>query len=449
MKRLFGTDGIRAVAGSPPLDAPTVRCFGAALADVLSGAAGRAPRVVLGRDTRESGTWLRDAVAAGLASRGAEAVDAGILSTPGLAHAAHNGPFAAGVMISASHNPFQDNGLKTFGHDGTKLPDAVEEEIEARILDDGIEDPGQSSSPPLEDPGPRRRYVEFLEGAVNPRGRFSGLRLVLDCANGAASDVAPEVFRHHGAEVHAIGASPDGRNINLGCGSLHLDALASEVRAGRFDLGIAFDGDADRALAVDRTGRVVDGDHILYLLARRLGRSGGLRGGTVVATVMSNLWLEHRLRDEGMRLVRAPVGDKYVLDRMVAEDAALGGEQSGHIILRDRATTGDGVLTGLLLVDGLLDERRSLGEILDGIVPCPQVLVNVRVREKPDLLAHAVIGPAVREVEETMRGTGRVLLRYSGTEPLARVMVEGPDGRLVRSCADRLAALIGKEIGTP
>ncbi len=449
MKRLFGTDGIRAVAGTPPLDEPTVRRFGAALADVLARAAGRAPRVVLGRDTRESGGWLREAVVAGLASRGAEAVDAGVLSTPGLAHAAHTGPFDAGVMISASHNPFADNGLKAFGHDGTKLPDTVEEEIEARILDDGIEDPGPSSRPIPEDPGPRRRYVDFLEGAVFPRGRLAGLRLVLDCANGAASGIAPEVFRHHGAEIEAIGASPDGRNINLGCGSLHLDALSAEVRARSFDLGIAFDGDADRALAVDRAGRVVDGDHILYLLARRMGRAGTLRSGTVVATVMSNLWLEHRLRDEGMRLVRAPVGDKYVLDRMVAEDATLGGEQSGHVIVRDRATTGDGILTGLLLLDGLLGESRPLEEILDGIVPYPQVLVNVRVREKPDLLAHAVIGPAVREVEEAMRGTGRVLLRYSGTEPLARVMVEGRDGSRVRACADRLAALIGKEIGTP
>lgn len=447
MKRLFGTDGIRAIAGTPPLDPPTVRRFGAALAEVLHRLDGRPPRVVLGRDTRESGGWLRDAVAAGLRSREVDAVDGGILTTPGLAHIARTGAFGAGVMISASHNPFEDNGLKAFGHDGTKLPDRVEREIETRILDEGIEDPGPSAGPVDADPGLRERYVEFLEESVSPRGRFSGLRVVLDCANGAAYGIAPEVFRYHGAEVEAIGVSPNGRNINLGCGSLHLDALASEVRARRFDAGIAFDGDADRALAVDRTGRVVDGDHLLYLLARRLKRAGTLQGSTVVATVMSNLWLEHRLRDEGVRLVRAPVGDKYVLERMIAEEASLGGEQSGHLILRDRANTGDGILTGLLLLDSLLDERGSLEEILDGIVPYPQVLVNVRVREKPDLLAHDVIGPAVREVEQAMQGAGRVLLRYSGTESLARVMVEGLDPAKVRAQADRLAALIAKEIG--
>jgi phosphoglucosamine mutase len=295
----------------------------------------------------------------------------------------------------------------------------------------------------------RERYLEFLEGAVSPRGRLSGLKLVLDCANGSAAELAPAVFRHHGAEVAAIATAPDGRNINLGCGSLHLDRVAKEVRARGFDAGIAFDGDADRALAVDRAGRVVDGDHILYFLARSLKRAGTLRGDAVVATVMSNLWLEHRLRDEGIRLLRAPVGDKYVLERMVAEDSVLGGEQSGHVILRDRSSTGDGILTALLLLDALLDEHRPLEEILDGIVPYPQILVNVRVREKPDLLSHAVIGPAVREAEDAMRGMGRVLLRYSGTEPLARVMVEGRDAVEVRTRAHSLASLIATEIGAP
>ena len=448
MKRLFGTDGIRAVAGESPLDPVTVRRFGAALAEVLGSAAGHPPRVLLGRDTRESGPWLAEAVAAGLFSRGASAVDAGVITTPGLAHLARTGPFEAGVMISASHNPFEDNGLKVFGHDGTKIPDALEAEIEARILDHGIGDPGASDRKPAEDRSLTPAYVEFLEGAVSPRGRFAGLKLILDCANGSASAIAPEAFRYHGADVAVRAAAPDGRNINLGCGSLHLDALAEEVRRTGRDLGIAFDGDADRALAVDRKGRVVDGDVILYLLARRMRQTGRLTGDAVVATVMSNFWLEQRLADEGMRLHRAPVGDKYVLERMVEENAALGGEQSGHLIVRDRASTGDGILTGLLLLDTLAQEARPLEAILDGIVPFPQLLVNVRVREKPDLSRHPVIGPLVREIESDLAGSGRVLLRYSGTEPLARVMVEGRDPDAVRRHAERLAGVIRKELGS-
>jgi phosphoglucosamine mutase len=449
VKRLFGTDGIRAVAGEIPLDPATVRIFGAALADVLSAAAGRPPRVVMGRDTRESGPWLAGAVSTGLASRGAEAVDAGVITTPGLAHIARTGPFEAGVMISASHNPFEDNGLKVFGHDGTKLPDEIEKKIESRILDNGIGDPGPTDRAAAEDGSLLRGYVEFLESAIVPRGRFSGSRLLLDCANGSAAAIAPEVFRHHGAEVFVRGAEPDGRNINLGCGSLHLGGLADEVRVRRLDIGIAFDGDADRALAVDRTGRVVDGDVILYLLARGMKRKGTLTGEAVVATVMSNFWLENRLHDEGMRLLRAPVGDKYVLERMITENAALGGEQSGHVIVRGRASTGDGILTGMLLLEALLEEDAPLERILDGIVPSPQLLLNVRVREKPDLFRHPVIGPVVREIEGRLTGTGRILLRYSGTEPLARVMVEGNDEESVRGHAERLAALIRKEIGSP
>jgi phosphoglucosamine mutase len=447
MKRLFGTDGIRAVAGTAPLDPPTVRRFGAALGDVLRSSSGRAARVVIGRDTRESGPWLRDSVVAGLAAAGGSAVDAGVITTPGLAHVTRSAGFDCGVMISASHNPFQDNGLKAFGHDGTKLPDAIEVEIETRMLDPGAQAPPEAS-PRVEDGASLLRgYIAFLEDVVRPRGRFSGIRLALDCANGAASEIAPEVFAHHGASVRTLGDRPDGRNINLGCGSLHLEKLSETVRTEGLDLGIAFDGDADRALAVDRRGRVVDGDHILYLAARRLRREGLLRGELVVATVMTNLWLERRLADEGIRLLRAPVGDKYVLERMLEEEANLGGEQSGHVIFRHLTTTGDGILTGLLLLDSLLGEERPLERILDGIEPVPQVLRNVEVREKPDLRRHPVIGPVVEEVERAMDGTGRVLLRYSGTEPLARVMVEGTDPQAVRDHADRLARLIQRELG--
>jgi phosphoglucosamine mutase len=446
MKRLFGTDGIRAVAGQPPLDPPTVRKFGVALASVL-GTDGSC-RVVLGRDTRESGPWLRDAVAAGLAAQAASVVDAGVISTPGLAHVLRDGGFGAGVMISASHNPFEDNGLKVFGRDGAKLSDELEKRVEGLILDGDLRDPGERADAVDDDPTLRRHYIEYLEELITPRGKFSGKRVVLDCANGSASGIAPEVFRHHGAEVETLGCAPDGRNINLGCGSLHLDRLAESVQEMGCDIGLAFDGDADRCLAVDRNGRKVDGDYILFITGRNLKRAGKLRGDAIVATIMSNYWLEDRLNQEGIRLHRAPVGDKYVLERMVDEDLVLGGEQSGHIIFRDHATTGDGILTGLLLLDTLADDRQSLEEIVDGITPFPQVLLNVRVREKPDLRVHPKIGPVVQEIEAGLEGHGRVVLRYSGTEPLARVMLEGREEARISSEAERLAGIIREELGT-
>lgn len=447
MKRLFGTDGIRGVAGRAPLDRPTVRRFGAALAEVLSETGSRAPRLVLGRDTRESGPWLRDAVAAGLASRNAAAVDAGVITTPGLAFAVGAGRFDAGVMISASHNPFEDNGLKVFRADGTKLPDVVESSVEKKMLDEEFDAGTNGTGTASEDGALALRYIEFLEGAVEAAERFRGVRMILDCANGAAHRIAPEVFRHHGAEIAVIGDTPNGRNINLDCGSTHIAALRRAVAEGGFDYGVAFDGDADRALLVDRKGRLVDGDHILYLASRKLRREGGLRGDAVVGTVMSNLWLENLLAQDGIRLLRAPVGDKYVLDRMVADDIALGGEQSGHVIFRDRSTTGDGILTALVTLEAILDEEEPLESLLDRIVPCPQLLINVRVREKPDLREHAEVGPVVAEAEAALDGNGRIVLRYSGTEPLVRVMVEATDESAVKQWAERIADAVRRSIG--
>ena len=447
MKRLFGTDGIRAVAGEQPLDPAGVRKFGAALAEVLQADGALPCRVVLGMDTRESGPWLRDAVAGGLVSRGASGVDAGVITTPGLAFVLRAGKFDAGVMISASHNPFQDNGLKAFGADGAKLSDDLENRIESLILDRGIDDPPEAPEPLPEDGALLRSYTEFLESVITPAGRFSGMRLLLDCGNGSACSVAPEVFRHHGAEVQTIGTDPDGRNINKDCGSLHLESLARMVSEDGHDIGLAFDGDADRCLAVDRKGRFVDGDHILYITGRRLKRDGRLPGDSLVATIMSNFWLEELLGREGVQLHRAPVGDKYVLERMISENLMLGGEQSGHIIFRNHAITGDGVLTGLVLVDTLLSEKESLEEIMDGIVPYPQQLINVRVREKPDLSRHPRIGPVVADVEKALEGSGRLVLRYSGTEPVARIMIEGKDEQAVREQAKRLADLIEQELG--
>jgi phosphoglucosamine mutase len=447
VKQLFGTDGIRGVAGEYPLDRPTVLRFGAALAEVLEGEYGRACRVALGRDTRESGTWLRDAVGCGLAARGATAVDAGTITTPGLAHALEARGLDAGVMISASHNPFRDNGLKVFGRGGFKLSDEMESRVEQRILDDGLEPPADSDPVVSEDPGLIRTYVEHLEQVVSPEGRFDGLRLALDCANGSACAIAPEILRHHGAAVVSIGDAPDGKNINLDCGSLHLDGLGRVVAESGCDLGIAFDGDADRCLAVDRKGRPVDGDHILYIVGHRLHRLGRLRGDAVVATIMSNLWLERRLREHGIALHRAPVGDKYVLAQMLEGDFVLGGEQSGHIISREHATTGDGILTALLLLEALRDGEQPLEAIVDSIEPCPQVLLNVRVREKPDLRAHPVVGPAVTEAERALADSGRIVLRYSGTEPVARIMVEGTNAETVRVHAERLARVVEDVLG--
>lgn len=446
MKRLFGTDGIRAIAGKAPLDPPSVRKFGFALAEVLGGELGRPPLVVCGRDTRESGSWLRDAIADGLAAAGGTVIDTGVITTPGLAHAARSGSFDAGVMISASHNPFEDNGLKVFSRDGVKLEDQVESRIESIILDESITAPPEGKRRAVADPTLVEHYVKALESSV-PAGRFRGLRLVLDCANGSASAIAPAIFRHLGATVESRGDAPNGRNINLDCGSLHLAGLASRVLAGEFDLGLGFDGDADRCLAVDRKGRVVDGDHILFLCGRKLKRRGALPGDAVVATIMSNLWLERRLGQEGIQLHRAPVGDKYVLERMVAENATLGGEQSGHVIFRDRGTTGDGILTGILLIDAVLDDDAPLEATMDGIVPFPQVLINVPVSEKPDLRVHPSIGPVIAAAENEIAGRGRVVLRYSGTESLARVMVEADDDALVRSTAERVANVIREHLG--
>ena len=444
-KRLFGTDGIRAVAGKAPLDPSTVRRLGVALVRLHAGTNG-SPRVLLGRDTRESGPWLRDALAAGVVAAGGEAIDAGLITTPGLAWVLGRHRFNAGVMISASHNSFEDNGLKTFDSNGVKLGDDVEREIEALILDEGIDDPGEPAGKAEIRTEDIDGYVEHLKNSVN-RDRLSGLRIALDCANGSACEIGPKIFRALGAEVHSIGVEPDGRNINLNCGSLHLDSLAAFARSKGCDIGLAFDGDADRCLAVDRNGRVVDGDAILFIAGRQLKRSGRLRGDGLVATIMSNFWLEERLGAEGVQLHRTRVGDKYVLETMHGENLILGGEQSGHVIFGEHATTGDGILTGLMLIDAVLAGDETLDQIVDGITPYPQVLINVPVREKPDLRTHGIIGPAVTGAEDALAGLGRVVLRYSGTEPLVRVMLEGKDADQVRLQAERLAGVIRDALG--
>lgn len=457
MKRLFGTDGIRGVAGEFPLDETTVERIGGALALTL-GSGGRPPRVMIGRDTRESGATIEAALLRGLVARGAAADRAGVLSTPAIACLTRLLGYDAGIVISASHNEYRDNGIKVFSDRGEKLPDRIEMEIEARVLD--MAEPGAGSPGGVRPaasalaPGVihdaadlRERYFGWLGAAVGPGAPLAGLRIVLDCANGAASDLGPEIFRRLGAEVIPLHTSPDGRNINEGCGALHPRDLAAEAVRRKASLGLAFDGDADRCLAVDASGRLLDGDYILFLAARDLKHRGLLRGNLVVGTVMSNLWLEKALHAEGIRLLRAAVGDKYVLEEMQRGGVTLGGEQSGHIIFLDKATTGDGLMTGLLLAELVRRTGLDLAAWARGITPCPQILVNVPVRDRPPLEAHPIIGPAIRDEESRLAGRGRLLVRYSGTEPKARIMVEGETRAEVEACAARLRQLIEQELG--
>ncbi|HLY15737.1 MAG TPA: phosphoglucosamine mutase [Bryobacteraceae bacterium] len=442
-KQLFGTDGIRGVAGEYPLDAATIHAFGLALGMDLRHSAKDAA-IVIGMDTRESGPWIAAQVAAGLASQGVRTVSAGIITTPGIAWLTATDSFTAGVMISASHNPYQDNGIKVFGHSGYKLPDEEEHAVEQEIFRHSGEAPG--APVPLEpDAALAARYLDHLAATVS--GSFEGVRVVLDCGNGAAFQIAPELFRRLGAEVTAICREPNGRNINLNCGALYIDNLRTAVLESGADLGAAFDGDADRAIFVGRSGRIVDGDAVLLIAARALKAAGQLDGDLVVATFMSNLGLERALAREGIQLVRTPVGDKYVLEEMVRTGAALGGEQSGHVIFRRYATTGDGLLTALRIVEISRDTGASLDKLTAGLDIYPQRLQNVRVRERRELHELAAVAREIEACQNAFGASGRVLVRFSGTEPLARVMVEGPDLARVDEFTSRIAAAIREEIG--
>jgi phosphoglucosamine mutase len=443
-KQLFGTDGIRGVAGEYPLDPATVYAFGAALGDDVI-AAGSHPEILIGVDTRESGVWIAELVSAGLASRGVGVRYAGVITTPGVAYLTRTGPFSAGVMISASHNPYRDNGIKVFSHSGFKLPDAEEHEIEGRIL--SLREAGVQTHPATltRDESLEREYLDFLASTTTVR--FDGARIALDCGNGAAYRIAPALFRRLGAEVIAVCAEPNGRNINLDCGALHAGKLRETVTGCKADYGVAFDGDADRAIFVDASGKVVDGDAVLLIAARALKAAGHLAKDTVVSTVMSNLGLEKALEREGIRMLRTPVGDKYVLEEMVRLGAALGGEQSGHVIFREYATTGDGILTALRVFEIARASGRGLEELSAGLQVFPQKLVNIRVREKKNLLEVPTIAEEIRRVEAAFAGSGRVLVRFSGTEPLARVMVEGPDAGQVETFSASIAEAIRREMG--
>jgi phosphoglucosamine mutase len=447
MKKLFGTDGIRAVAGQSPLDAPTVYAIGLALAHILAAKA-PGPRVLLGMDTRESSDWIAATLSAGLNAGGALVESAGVITTPAIAFLAYTHGFAAGVVISASHNPWQDNGIKLFGPDGYKLPDAVELAIEEEIFRQlaGLTTPPQQTVPPEVNEADRAEYVRFLLAAV-PGLSLDGRRVVIDCANGAASSVAPQLFADLGGEVIITHASPDGHNINEACGALHPQIVAAQVKHHHASMGITFDGDADRALFADENGCVVNGDAVLLLAGRDLQARGLLTNSTIVATTMSNMGLEAALKRSGIQMLRAAVGDKYVLEQMIATGAALGGEQSGHIIFTGRSTTGDGLLTSLLLLDIVHRSGKSLAELVADLKVFPQIIVNVKVREKKPLEDIPSVAAAMRAAETELADSGRVVIRYSGTEALARVMIEAESEPLMRHHADKIAAAIRTELG--
>jgi phosphoglucosamine mutase len=452
MKKLFGTDGIRGKAGEFPLDRATVRIIGRSLAQHLAEKSGKTPQIVIGRDTRESGPWIEAALIAGTHEGGAQVKSAGVITTPGVAFLTRILAADAGVVISASHNPYHDNGIKVFQPSGRKLDDAVERQIEADVANsEGSayrdDEDASATMSSAEAAALQTRYVEYLTKEVARDLSLTGLSIVMDCANGAAYEVAPEVFRRLGANVIVINDQPDGHNINLNCGSLHIDELQKRVVAERADLGVAFDGDADRALFVDGAGNFVDGDATLWVLANDFTNRGQLPGDTVVATVMSNIGLELAFREQGIGLTRTDVGDKYVLDEILRSGAALGGEQSGHIIFPHVSLAGDGIITTIMLLRAMQRRRESLSDLTRGFQRYPQLLVNVRVTEKRPFENLPSVQRAGREVERSLNGRGRLLLRYSGTEPLARIMIEGEDEGQIAGYAQKLAQAIRDEIG--
>jgi phosphoglucosamine mutase len=449
-RQLFGTDGIRGVAGEFPLTPESTYLIGRALGHDLVRAT-RTAQAVIGQDTRESSGWIAERVAEGLASVGVQVHSAGVITTPGVAYLARSRGLAAGVVISASHNPWTDNGIKVFSGDGFKLTDARELAIEKEIfalLQNPAQEP-KSAIPCLpEEPGLRKDYIEALAGSVPSDLRK--LRVLVDCANGAATAEAPELFRSLGIQATFIHVTPDGRNINEGCGALHPETLGREVAAsgGGFDLGVTFDGDADRALFCDGEGRVINGDGVLLLTARDLKAREKLKGDTVVATTMSNMGVEIALKKAGIRMLRANVGDKYVLEEMLKTGATLGGEQSGHIIFRDGgATTGDGLLTALRVMDVIVRSGQSLARLVSDLKVFPQKIQNVRVREKIPFAEVPAVQRAIDAAESELDGNGRVVVRYSGTEALARVMVEAESEEKMRALTGSIAEEIQKALG--
>ena len=448
-RRLFGTDGIRGVANADPMTGEMAMQLGRAIAHIFKDVKGR-HRVVVGKDTRLSGYMLETALASGVCSMGADVMLVGPLPTPGIAFITTSMRANAGVVISASHNPYYDNGIKVFSQDGFKLPDEMEHMIEELILSNHLD----SLRPTASAVGKAHRiddavgrYVVFLKNTFPNHLTLDGLRIALDCANGAAYRVAPTVFEELGAEVITIGVEPDGENINKNCGSLHPEAVSRLLLEKEADIGIALDGDADRIVFVDRKGRQVDGDYILAICALQLLSQNRLRKRTLVTTVMSNIGLDKTIQKAGGKVIRTQVGDRYVVEEMVRGKFNLGGEQSGHTIFLDYNTTCDGVLTALQVLAIMKQKERSLDELTQVMEPFPQVLHNVEVKEKKNLSDIPEIEKKIRGIEKTLGDSGRILVRYSGTEPLLRIMIEGENETRLRGFAEDLAQLVKKYLG--
>ena len=443
--KLFGTDGVRGKAGEYPLDRETVARLGAALVRAMR--RGDAPlRFIMGRDTRESGEWIERELARGIRSEGAGITTAGVLPTPAIAYVTREMGFDAGLVISASHNPFQDNGIKVFSGRGEKFTESLERQVESVIADRAWSVNG-SADRPIERTDVIDAYIAHARLALPHAGRLGRFKVAIDTANGATTTVAPRLFRELGFDTEVLSANPDGRNINLDCGSTHPETLSREVVAKGCRAGVAFDGDGDRAILVDATGRVVDGDAVLLMCARHLQRTGGLKGGAIVATVMSNIGLELALAESGIGLVRCPVGDKHVMEEMISRGLSLGGEQSGHIIFSDHLFTGDGIVTALSVLRVMADTGRELAALASELVTYPQVLLNVRVREKRDLRTVPAVAAVMEDVEARLAGQGRLLVRYSGTEPLLRVMIEGRDQQQIQAWASEIVSTVREHLG--
>jgi phosphoglucosamine mutase len=442
--RLFGTDGVRGKAGEYPLDHETVARLGAALVRAMGH--GRALKFVLGRDTRESGEWIERELARGVRSAGAQITSAGVIPTPAVAYVTRAMGFDAGLVISASHNPFEDNGIKVFSGKGEKFTESLEREVEA-IVDDRSWSVNGSADAPVGRTDVIDAYIAHARMALPDPQRLGRLAIAIDTANGATTPVAPRLFRALGFDVHLLSASPDGRNINLGCGSTHPEQLAKTVTDRGCQLGVAFDGDGDRAIFVDANGRIVDGDAVMLMCARHWKAAGRLKGNAIVATVMSNIGLELALRESGIDLVRCAVGDKYVMEEMIRRDLSMGGEQSGHIIFSEHLFTGDGIVTALSVLRVMAESGRDLADLAAQLVTYPQVLVNVRVREKQDLKSVPAVAAAMERVERHLHGEGRLLVRYSGTEPLLRVMIEGRNQQQIQAWAAEIAGTVKEHLG--
>jgi phosphoglucosamine mutase len=443
--RLFGTDGVRGTAGHYPLDPTTVRRLGAALVRALR--RGNEPlRLLVGRDTRESGDWIEAEFAHGASGESATVTSVGVVPTPAVAYLTREDKYDAGVVISASHNPFEDNGIKVFSGRGEKFTEIVERRVEEIVADRSWE-AREGDAAPVAGADLVKAYLRHLKVVLADVTVPGAFKLVIDCANGATTPVAPGLFRDLGFETLVVGHEPDGRNINLFCGSTHPEGLAKTVVETGSDMGVAFDGDGDRAIFVDHRGRVVNGDAVLLMCGRQLQREGRLKGGAIVATVMSNIGLEIALRDSGIEMVRCAVGDKYVMEEMVARGLSLGGEQSGHVIFSDYLFTGDGLCTALNVLRTIALSERSLSDLASDLVSYPQVLLNVRVKERRDLSGVPAVAAAIARVEERVHGQGRVLIRYSGTEPLLRVMIEGKNEDDIKAWAQEIVDVVKQELG--